>query len=120
MKKLIQALALIVAILLLAAILYVSFAPKGSNLPSLPPLLSDKVNHIAGTYVLTLLSLAAVPKLRPLWAAAMIILAGGAIELAQEQFGREASLGDFLANAAGVLLAVIPLWLARLRDRGPG
>lgn len=117
MQMLIRLSAFLAGIALLGAITYVSFAPKGSGLPLLPALASDKVNHVAGCYALTLLIVTALPGLRPSHVAALIVLAGGAVELVQGQVGREASLSDFLANLAGVLAAVLPLWLARLRSR---
>ncbi|MGA1343751.1 MAG: hypothetical protein ACO33A_12060 [Hyphomonas sp.] len=119
MQILIRLAAFLAGTCLLGAMAYVSFAPKGADLPLLPALASDKVNHITGCYVLTLLILAALPGLRPSLLAALIVLAGGVVEAAQAEVGREASLSDFLANLAGVLAAVLPIWLARLRSRPP-
>lgn len=104
---------------LVVTIMIFSFAPKGTELPVLPPLRSDKVNHFAGNYALVLCLLTAFPRLRPSVGAGLIILLGGCLEYIQQQVGREASLGDFAANVAGVLFAVLPIWMFRLRTRGP-
>jgi len=105
-------------IVLVLTILIFSFAPKGTELPVLPPLRSDKVNHFAGNYALVLCLLTAFPRLRPSLGACLIILIGGCLEYIQLQIGREASFGDFAANVAGVLFAVFPIWIFRLRARG--
>jgi len=114
LQILIRLTALIAGTLLLGAIAYVSFTPNDLGLPLIPAPASDKVNHLAGCYALTLLALTALPGLRPSRLAALIILAGGAVELVQGEIGREAALSDVLANLAGVLAAILPVWLARL------
>lgn len=106
-------------IALVITVLIFSFAPKGTELPAFPLLPSDKVNHFVGNYALMLCTLAALPKLRPVVCALLIVLFGGCVEFTQLQVGREASIGDLAANIAGVLFAIGPVWMLRLRGRAP-
>ena len=57
---------------------------------------------------------------RPLWLAAVLVSAyGGAIELIQALpfINRDCSVFDFLADVAGAVAAVSPLYLSGLRAR---
>lgn len=120
MQTLIRALFLFAALWCTGALLYLSFAPAGTDLASLPQLAPDKVNHIAANYVLTLLLLGALPRWRPLLLAGLVLLAGAGVEYLQGRVGRSACLSDLLANAAGICLVLLPAGVARLagwRDR---
>jgi VanZ family protein len=49
------------------------------------------------------------------WAAVAIIAAGGLVEIAQSRIGRDAELGDWLAEVAAVLLAWLVILVLRRR-----
>ena len=67
--------------------------------------------------MLTILYVLAAP-LAPRWAiAGLLVVAGGAIEIAQGQVGRNAEWGDWLADIAGIACATLPVWLEALRRR---
>lgn len=80
---------------------------------------SDKLNHVLAFVVLGLLAQAAWPSWRAMALAGLLVL-GGLIELVQAQVGRDASGGDWLADAVGLVMAVLlwflsSVWRARLR-----
>jgi hypothetical protein len=82
--------------------------------------LEDKQAHAIAFFVFTALSMVAAPKVRRLEMALAAISLAAASEIAQAVVGRDASLGDVLADAAGVLLAVAPTYVTdfRLAARG--
>ena len=97
-----------------AATLWLALAPSGDG-PGLIPW--DKAGHFLSFYVLTILYVLAAP-LAPRWAiAGLLVVAGGAIEIAQGQVGRNAEWGDWLADIAGIACATLPVWLEALRRR---
>lgn len=51
-----------------------------------------------------------------LWAAAFALAVGAAVEIIQGQVGRDASWGDLLADALGILAALI-LWVVWRRGK---
>ncbi len=84
--------------------------------------LTDKESHILAFYALAALSLLAMPRMRK-WDIVLICLAiGGLIEVIQIFVGRSASILDWLADATGVFLAVVPMMFEALRRwlRGEG
>ena len=62
----------------------------------------DKVHHVVGFAALAFSLRLAFPHVSWRWVAAACMLLAGAVELAQAMLGgRTASLGDFVAGAAG-------------------
>ena len=96
------------------ATLWLAFEPPGDG-PGLIPW--DKAGHFLSFYVLTILYVLATPR-APRWTiVALLVVAGGVIEIAQGQVGRNAEWGDWLADIAGITLATLPVWLEALRRR---
>jgi len=77
--------------------------------------LSDKAAHVAAFYVLSLALFAALPSLRRTDLALGVLALAAATEVAQTFTGRTGSFPDFAADAAGVLVAVLPATVERLR-----
>ena len=78
--------------------------------------------HILAFYGLAALSLLAMPRMRK-WDVVLICLAiGGIIEVIQPFIGRSGSIMDWLADATGVFLAVVPMMFEAVRRslRGEG
>jgi VanZ family protein len=88
------------------------FAPQGIEHAFVP---WDKAAHFIAIYGLTILLFAAFPNRRRLDLMLLAIFGGAAVELAQLMVGRDAELGDTLADAAGALAVMAPIWLERLR-----
>ena len=102
------------AALATVATLWLAFEPPGDG-PGLIPW--DKAGHFLSFYVLTILYVLAAPRV-PRWAVvALLIGAGGLIEVVQGQVGREADVLDWLADIAGIAFAALPVWLEGLRRR---
>ena len=80
---------------------------------------SDKLEHMAAFAALTVLSAMAWPNLPRLLTLPLLLLYGIAIEIAQNQLGngRVASIGDIIADAAGIALATGLVVLARRLSR---
>jgi VanZ family protein len=78
--------------------------------------LSDKQAHVLGFFALTTLLLTALPRFRRLDVAILCLVFGALIEVVQGFTGRSASLGDWLADALGVSLAIIPMYVQTLRS----
>ena len=103
-----------VTIILFVIITLLSFAPiKLSG--SFGPVGVDKVYHVVAYFCLALPLPLARPRLTT-WVVLGVIACGGSIELIQYLFGREASLGDFVANGIGAIVGVaiarqLGLWL---------
>jgi VanZ family protein len=75
----------------------------------------DKAAHFAAFYGLTLLMFAAFPNRRRLDLVTLAVLAGSGVEILQGQTGRDAELGDVLADAAGAFAVLAPSWLETAR-----
>ncbi|WP_203290872.1 VanZ family protein [Maricaulis parjimensis] len=76
---------------------------------------TDKIEHMAAFVALTILIAVGFPRL-PRWLGGLALLAYGiGIELAQAEMGqgRHASLADIIADALGILLALILISLTR-------
>jgi hypothetical protein len=84
--------------------------------PIHPPDGMDKLLHMACFYAYALLVLAAFPRRRKTDLAVGLLLIGAASEFAQAMTGRDGSVGDFAADAAGIACAVGPIWVARFRQ----
>jgi hypothetical protein len=83
---------------------------------------SDKVNHFAAFYVLELGAAVLFPR-RPLWFAAVLLIAyGGVIEIVQGLpfVGRDRDIVDWFTDAAAVACAALPFAVSRLRAGGGG
>lgn len=76
----------------------------------------DKAAHFIAFYAITALLLAAFPNRRKIDLAAIAVLGGAAIEVAQQLTGRDAGLGDLAADAAGALAVLAPIWIEGLRS----
>jgi len=75
----------------------------------------DKAAHFMAFYGLTLLLFSAFPDRRRLDLAMLATFAGAAIEIMQLIEGRDAELGDILADAAGAFAVLAPLYLDQAR-----
>jgi VanZ family protein len=75
----------------------------------------DKAAHFMAFYGLTLLLFSAFPDRRRLDLAVLATFAGAAIEIMQLIEGRDAELGDILADAAGAFAVLAPLYLDQAR-----
>ncbi len=98
----------------MAAIFFAAVAPPGEG-PSLVPW--DKANHFIAFYVLAITASAGFPRTKSLLIAAGLMAFGGAIEVVQglPMVGRDADVGDWIADGLGVAAVVVPLALARWR-----
>jgi VanZ family protein len=77
----------------------------------------DKAKHFIVFYGLAGCASLALPRSR-LWRIGLVVLAfGGLIELVQPLAGRDADLGDLLADALGIAAAFGPMIVGRWRDR---
>ena len=96
-------------------VVFVAAVAPPSEGPSLVPW--DKANHFIAFYVLAALAGAGFPKTRPLLILAGLMAYGGAIELIQAlpMVGRDAEVGDWIADGVGVAAALGPLLLAHWR-----
>ena len=94
-----------VTIILFVIITLLSFAPIQLR-GSFGPIDIDKAYHFVAYFCLAL----PLPILRPrltIWVVLGIMTYGGLIELVQYLFGREPSLGDFIANAIGAIVGAM-------------
>jgi len=75
----------------------------------------DKANHALAFLVLTVLTGLGWPRLSRLWLVALMLMAGGAVELIQglDVIGRDADAMDVVADGVGILAG-----LAILRVQG--
>jgi VanZ family protein len=79
--------------------------------------LSDKQAHALAFFGLTMVSFVAGPRVRRGDLALALVALAAASEVAQFCVGRDGSLGDVLADAAGVLLAWAPTQVMAVRAR---
>ena len=77
--------------------------------------LSDKTAHAAAFYALSLGLFASLPRIRRTDLAIGVVAFAAATEVAQTFTGRTGSFEDFAADATGVLVAVLPAMVERLR-----
>ncbi len=82
-----------------------TLSPPGAPGPALP--LTDKQIH-ALAFALLVLPLGWVRPRAALWLGPLALAYGGAIELIQPSVGRSAEWGDFLADAIGIALGLLP------------
>ena len=75
----------------------------------------DKAAHFMAFYGVTLLLFSAFPDRRRLDLATLATFAGAAIEILQLIEGRDAELGDIVADAAGAFAVFAPLYLDQAR-----
>ena len=76
----------------------------------------DKLAHGTMFYGFTLLALICLPWSRKGDIVAAVIAIGAASEIAQGFTGRDMSVFDWLADAAGAIVAAAPVYVARLRQ----
>jgi len=79
--------------------------------------LSDKTAHAAAFYLLSLGVFASLPHQRRTDLALWVLAFAATTEIAQGFTGRSASLEDLLADAVGIVIAVLPAMVERLRYR---
>lgn len=77
--------------------------------------LSDKTAHAAAFYLLSLGVFAALPHRRRTDLAIWVLGFAAATEIAQGFTGRSSSHEDLLADAVGIVIAVLPAMVERLR-----
>jgi len=75
----------------------------------------DKAAHFIAFYGLTLLLFSAFPDRRRLDLAVLATFAGTAVEILQRLEGRDAELGDIIADATGAFAVLAPLYLDQAR-----
>jgi len=74
---------------------------------------SDKLNHVIIFYVLTVVGLASFPSASVARFGVLLVIAGIGVEFAQSYVGREFGGVDALANAVGVILATLPIYISK-------
>ncbi len=79
---------------------------------------SDKAQHLAGFFTLACLGLAAWGRRSALMLGLALAALGGAIEIVQSTplIGRDAEVMDWVADVAGILLALLPAVFVRRAD----
>jgi len=103
-------------VLIALGILWGTLKPPGSGGGSLP--LNDKQFHALAFALLVLPLSFAVPRLIPKLIVTALVF-GAMIEVIQPSFGRSGEWADWLADAIGVILGILPgLWRQR-RHRNP-
>lgn len=107
--------------LLLLAVLAVAFAgaidPHHNAAANMPT--PDVVEHVAFGYLLTLLTIAALPRVNPWLIGGAYLAVGGGFEVAQI-FGWVSGTfqpRDLAANLGGIVAALAPFGLARTKRR---
>ena len=78
----------------------------------------DKAAHFIAFYGVTLLMFASFPDRRRFDLTTLAVFAGAGIEVLQLLGGRDAELGDVLADAAGAIAVYAPVYLDWLRKPG--
>ena len=92
----------VILLMIITLLSLASFQPRGS----FGPVGVDKVYHVVAYFCLVF----PVPLVRPrltAWVVLGVIACGGLIELIQHLFGRQASLGDFVANGIGAIVGAV-------------
>ena len=77
--------------------------------------LSDIAAHVLAFYVLTIALLSVAPRSRREDLALIIVVFAIATEVLQSLTGRSMSLGDFAADMGGLIAAMLPSYIDRLR-----
>lgn len=92
----------------IAAVLYFTLRPPGQVVPGW-----DKLQHMMSFGTLMLLAAIAYPRARLSGLTATLMGLGAAIELIQPVVGRSDDIRDWLADAAGILVALLLVVTAR-------
>ena len=102
------------------AILAAALTPARDHPVSLTPW--DKADHIIAFYVLSLLALAAFPRIKPHVLAAALSALGAAIEVIQATplIGRDGDVVDWVADTLAIAAATAPLALGWWRGLARG
>jgi hypothetical protein len=107
--------------LALLAVLAVAFAgaidPHHNAERAVPP--ADVVEHVAYGYLLTVLTIASLPRVNPWWIGGAYLAVGGGFELMQVAglVSGTFQWKDLVSNLAGVVAALAPLALGRRAGR---
>lgn len=80
----------------------------------------DKAAHFLAFYGFTLMLYLSFPRRRRLDLTILSVFLGCAVEGMQALSGRDAGLGDMLANASGALAVLAPMYVETLRIRARG
>jgi hypothetical protein len=96
-------------------LIFAAAAMPAGHVPHLFPL--DKAEHFAAFFVLTSLAAAAYPRASLVLIALWLSLFGCAIELVQALpiIHRDCDFGDWVADAAAIAAALVPMMLDRWR-----
>ena len=105
----------LLAVSVVVALTGASVLPVG-KLPGDP---GNYLGHLSA-YGAAMLALSGVARLRPLVAAAGLVVLGIVIELLQPLVGRENHWQDMVANTAGVGIGWLALWVWSGRQRDTG
>ena len=77
----------------------------------------DDLEHALWGYLLTILGVAAFPRIRALVVAGGLLALSAVAEAVQAWVGRSTELSDWLGSAAGVAAALLPMTLLWVRER---
>ena len=115
LKSLIAWTARAVLVVVFAVALYGAIDPHHNHAAAAPP--PDVVEHIGYGYLLTILSIASAPQLKPWWIGAGILAMATVFEATQALglVAGTAQWSDLGANVAGVTAALAPFALGWLR-----
>jgi VanZ family protein len=91
-----------------AATLYLTLRPVMVSVPT-----SDKTQHLVTFGMLTLLAAGAYPRARLLPLALALSGLGAAIEFIQPMFERDGDIKDWVADSAGILIALALVLVVR-------
>ncbi len=78
---------------------------------------SDKVAHLMSMFLLTSISLFALPSVREYWVFLGAVVAAGAIEFMQIFGPRSADFADFFWSAAGTFVVAMVYYSSLFRSR---
>lgn len=115
MIRIFQALFAIGFVAALGLFTLLALAPPGTDIGVFANNPDDKFGHFLAFFALGPLAVAAFPRLRLIWIALLLALAGAALEAGQHFSGREISLEDMAANLVGLGAGLFPLVAYRLR-----
>jgi hypothetical protein len=113
--RIFQALFAIGFVMALGLFTLLALAPPGTDLGVFANNPDDKFGHFLAFFALGPLAVAAFPRLRLIWIALLLAVAGAALEGGQHFSGREISLEDMAANLLGLAAGLFPLVAYRLR-----
>jgi len=99
--------------LALAVVTWLCLTPDISD-PGLVPW--DKARHFLAFYMLTGLAVVGLPRVGLQWIVLAMLAYGALIEILQGFAGRDRSLADFLADAAGIAAVLVAMAAQQMRS----